>query len=864
VTWRGTVIIVLTLLFPLTNSIFFYIQLTCTEYESEGASLDQQNLVVEKVKHYLSSGFYENIGQIQNDDVLFYGSFSWGIIGFQQDSIRLQLDSENDVIILSFEGSNSVVPIGANKINQKTTHIKTNGRPVTGINRFSSIVYENLWHGIELVYIGTETGLKYEAHIQPGANPGIIRINSSGQDNLEINSTSILIRKGTMELVDEGLFAYQGEEIVDVEFRETGSDSFGFSVGHYDTSKELVIDPLIYSTLIGGSDFDEAYSVAVDANYYAYITGWTKSTNFPLANAFDTSFNGGDGNPGGDCFVLKLSPDGQSVVYSTFIGGARDDIGTSIAVDNAGNAYVTGQTKSIDFPIVNAYSSKYSGGQGDCFVFKLGTDGENLIYSSYVGGTGEDYSECIQIDNIGNAFVTGWTFSDDFPTVGAFDDSYDGTINFNSDCFVFKLSMNGDSLVYSTYIGGAGYEKGFSIAIDLVGNAYVTGYSDSPNFPKVNSFNDEYTGWDNCFLLKLNVSGNALIFSTQLTSHSTTVGKSIAMDSEHNVYVTGYLFDYVDSTGFTKADARHTVDYGEKVCIIFKVNSTGNGLLYYFLLGGSIHDEGTSIVIDAENNAYVTGFTKSPDFPTVNPFDESLGPPQDCFLSVLNAEGDNLTYSTFIGGSQWDSGSTLAIDNLGCVYIAGRPSLGFPTKNAYDTSSNGILDCFVLKIFVGTDSDADGIGDVYEPSFGTNPLKNDTDDDEIGDYEEIFVYFTDPCSNDTDIDGMPDGWEIRYGLNATTIDGDEDRDTDGLSNLEEYLYGTDPTNSDTDKDGFPDGWEIVNEYDPRDPSSPSNKEIVQDYGIWFVGIIVIGSMPPVMYYLKRKKPSIATGPGVNP
>ena len=860
---RGIVILLLILLFPLTKSIIFYIQLTSTENEFEWVGSDQQELIVDTAKNYLSSGFYENIGQIQNEDVLFYGIFSWGIVRFQQDSIHLRLDSENDIIILSFEDSSSVVPIGRSRINQKITHIRSNGFSENGINKFISIVYKNLWEGIDLEYIATEKELKYEFHIQPRVDPSIIRINISGHDDLEIDTASVCIRSGTMEIVDKELFAYQDDRNVDIWFRETGLDSFGFGIGHYDTSKELVIDPLIYSTLIGGSDFDECCSVAVDANYYVYITGWTKSINFPIDNAFDTSFNGGDGNPGGDCFVLKLSPDGQSVVYSTFIGGTRDDRGTSITVDNSGNAYVTGQTKSNDFPIVNGFDSSYAGGQGDCFVFKLNAEGENLTYSTYVGGVGEDCGECITVNLDGNAFVAGWTLSDDFPTVRALDSTYDGTIDFSSDCFVFKLSVSGEILEYSTYVGGSLGEKAFSIDIDSMGNAYVTGYSASGNFPQVNSINEGRNDWSSCFVFKLNATGNKLIYSTLISSsNSGCTGNSIVVDSENNTYVTGHAYANYGTIDFPQTTVINRTYYGDTACIVFKLNSTGNNLVYSVILGGSKGDRGKSIAIDIAGNAYVTGWTYSSEFPIVNPLYGFLNPPMDCFLSVLNDEGNDLIFSTFIGGTEWDMANGLAIDNLGYVYLVGRPSPGFPTKNAYDKSPNGIIDCFLLKAFVGNDTDQDWIGDSYELIIGTNPLKNDTDIDGIGDYEEIFVYYTDPCNNDTDFDGMPDGWEIEHGLNATLVDSDEDNDNDGLSNLKEYLHGTNPNERDTDQDGFPDAWEITNRYDPRDPSSPSDEEIVQDYGIWFVGILVIGTIPPVVYCMKRRKLSIDIGPGI--
>ncbi len=392
---------------------------------------------------------------------------------------------------------------------------------------------------------------------------------------------------------------------------------------------------LVYSTYIGGNKGERPEGIQIDFSGNAYVTGYTDSSNFPnTTGAFDTTCNGG---LTGDVFVLKLNPTGSALLYSTFIGGSSGEIGNGIQVDPSGNAYVAGYTSSSDFPnTTGAYDNTLNGYHSDVFILKLNPTGSDLIYSTYIGGQLSDYGYGIQIDSSGNAYVTGRTFSRDFPiTPGAYDITFKGTA---LNVFVLKLNPTGSALLYSTYIGGSEYDGAEAIQIDLNGNAYVIGNTDSSDFP--------------------NTTG--------------------AYDTTHNGD------DIYDSDVF-----------------VLKLNPTGSELLYSTYIGGNGSDHAEGIQVDSSGNAYVTGQTSSPDFPnTTNAYDMTYNGSTDVFVLVLNPTGSELLYSTFIGGDSFDRGYGIQIDSSCNAYVTGQSgSSDFPnTTGAYDTTLTSGSAVFVLKL----------------------------------------------------------------------------------------------------------------------------------------------------------------------
>jgi hypothetical protein len=374
---------------------------------------------------------------------------------------------------------------------------------------------------------------------------------------------------------------------------------------------------LVYSTYLGGSSTEQARGIAIDSAGNAYVTGFTGSTNFPTANAFQAAQGAGNSQ---DIFVAKLNASGTALVYSTYLGGdGALDFGEGIAVDSAGNAYVTGVTNSSNFPTANAIQAAHAGG-GDVFVTKFNAAGNALVYSTYLGGSDFEIAEHIAVDSSGGAYVTGDTRSTNYPTLSPIQAANAGGAN---DAFVSKVNAAGNALVYSTYLGGSASDQGESVAVDSGGNAYITGTTDSTNFPTANALQPANGGvgiTQDAFVTKLNASGSALIYSTYLGGSGGEVGHGIAVDSAGNAYVTG---GSGSNTSFPTANAIQCVRAGGADVFVTKINAAGNALAYSTYLGGSgdgtTIEIGRAIAVDSAGNAYVTGGTDSTNFPTVNP-----------------------------------------------------------------------------------------------------------------------------------------------------------------------------------------------------------------------------------------------------
>ena len=461
-----------------------------------------------------------------------------------------------------------------------------------------------------------------------------------------------------------------------------GHGRIGFDVGDYDATRPLVIDPsLVYSTYLGGSADDGGSGIAVDASGNAYVTGSTLSTNFPTKNPLQpnkgggtngnvfitklsadgqsliySTYLGGSGDDGGnsiavdssgnayvtggvfstdfptknpvqatfgggalgDAFVTKLSADGQSLVYSTYLGGSDGELGNGIAVDSSGNAYVTGYTESTNFPRKNPLQATFGGGSRDVFVTKFSADGQSLIYSTYLGGSGSDIGLGIAVDSSGSAYLIGTTDSQNFPTKNPFQANQSGSF----DAFVTKLSADGQSLVYSTYLGGSDAETGSGIAVDSSGNAYVTGETLSTNFPTKNPLQANISGSSDMFITKLSPNGQSLVYSTYLGGSGREFGFGIAVDSSSNAYVTGQT----TSTNFpTKNPFQPISGGGNFDAFVTKLSADGQSLIYSTYFGGSDGDSGVGIAVDSSRNAYVTGYTFSKNLPTLKPLQPSYG-----------------------------------------------------------------------------------------------------------------------------------------------------------------------------------------------------------------------------------------------
>ncbi|TFH08199.1 MAG: hypothetical protein E4H14_06885 [Candidatus Thorarchaeota archaeon] len=653
----------------------------------------------------------------------------------------------DSLLELEFPGSKQVIPLGEEPTGSTTNYFLGSDPTLwkAGLQDFALLRYSEIYPGIDLVYSASTGELKYEFIVAPHADPDAIRLSYPDADIIEVFDDQITISKDGALLIDTGLWAFQEDiSVVDVscDFLPLDINTMKFHVGYYDKSQELVVDPiLVYSTFLGSSGYEEANDIDVE-NGYAYVTGYTDSANFPKYNGYDLIHNGGY-----DCFVTKLTTTGKSIVYSTFLGGSGDDYGNSIAVEG-GCAYIAGYTQSSNYPTANAYDSTYNSNT-DCFVTKLAADGQSLVYSTYLGGTDVDYGFGIAVES-GYAYITGYTWSTNFPTINA----YDSVQNGGFDCFVTKLATTGLSLVYSTYIGGSLNDPGYSIAVEN-GSAYITGSTLSSNFPTINAYDSTYNGGQDCFVTKLATNGQSLIYSTYLGGSDADWARGIAVESGY-AYIAGYTWseDFPTENAYdsTFNDGFSDDDDG----FITKLGVNGQSLVYSTYLGGETVDQARDIVVD-RGCTYVTGYAWSTDFPIANEYNSTNNGGYDCFVSMFTPDGQSLSYSRFIGSLYEDCGRAIAFEN-DSVYITGyTDSPNFPTIGAFDSTHSGAgnRDCFVLKIVAG-DSDCDGISDWTEVAFGMDPFRIDSDNDNFLDEYEL-VYGSDPLDS-MSYPVMPQAW----------------------------------------------------------------------------------------------------------
>jgi predicted ester cyclase len=378
------------------------------------------------------------------------------------------------------------------------------------------------------------------------------------------------------------------------------------------------------------------------------------------------------------------------LVYSTFLGGGSRDISYGLAVDSEGAVYVTGYTLSSDFPVEDPFHDSYFG-NSDVFITKLAANGRELIFSTYLGGTNWDRGWDIAVDSEGAVYLTGYTGSMDFPLLDPFQNTLEGPV----DVFIAKLDSSGTKLIFSTYIGGSSLDYGQSIAVDSEGAAYLTGYTDSSDFPVKNPIQNKHAGWDDVFITKVDSTGNAIIYSTFLGGTCWEEGWAIAVDSEGAAYVTGFTY----SPNFPVRNPIQEYYTGSRDVFITKIDSSGSSLAYSTYLGGNSGEGGKGIAVDSEGAAYVTGWTHSVDFPTLNPVQENYSGWDDAFVTKIDSSGSSLAYSSYLGGTQSDNGQAIAVASNGVAYVAGFTlSADFPTLNPLQESPAGWVDVFLIKL----------------------------------------------------------------------------------------------------------------------------------------------------------------------
>ena len=638
-----------------------------------------------------------------------------------------EVKDDRDVSRLIFVKANrspEVIPIDVteHKVNYFKGNVTSNWR--TDIQTSRAVLYKELYSNIDLKVYGMEKQIEYDFVVKPGGQVSDIGFEYKDVEKTRIDKEGNLVIKTKFGEIKHakpvGSQVIGGERVeIKTAFKRKEDGAYGFQVKEYNKNYELIIDPsvLVYSTYLGGSDTDSARSLAVDSAGSIYVAGFTSSMNFPAKDPVQGSYGGGKD----DAFITRIDASGTALVYSTYLGGSGDEgrCETCIAVDPEGAVYVTGWTDSLDFPTKDPIQGNHAGSAGswDAFITKINSAGNEIIYSTYLGGSGIEQILGLAVDSEGAAYVAGYTGSADFPTKNPIQGSKAG----NYDVFVTKINASGTALVYSTYLGGSDVNGSYGVAVDSEGAAYVAGPTNSLDFPTKHPIQGINAGGYDSFITKINVSGTAIVYSTYLGGSGDDWCNGIAVDSGGVAYVTGWT----ESSDFPAKNPIQGSKAGSTDAFITKINSSGTALVYSTYLGGSDEDGGVGIALDSKRAVYVAGGTASADFPTKNPVQETHAGDGDIFLAKVDSSGSDLIYSSYLGGTGVDECEGIAVDSKGAAYVTGfTRSSDFPTRNPIQGSyAGGERDAFIAKLyfapFLASLTITAGSGGTTDPSPGT-------------------------------------------------------------------------------------------------------------------------------------------------
>lgn len=579
-----------------------------------------------------------------------------------------------------------------------------------GIPSYATIRYEELYEGIDVTFRDMSNILEYDLILAPGANLECVRIHCAGADSLRIDADGSLVASTRWgDITQRAPRSWQtgkdgSKHSIDSRFVLLDENTYGFRAEKGDSAAPTVIDPgITYSTYLGGARGEHSCGVAVDEKCGIYVTGDTLSVDYPTTiGSFDVTANGNV-----DVFVTRLNPNFSELVYSTFVGGAGSDYGHGVAVSGGGHspflhgagvAHVSGGTLSSNFPVSPNALDSTANGMSDAYMFGLSSDGSQLLYSTYIGGSGDDGAiggQSIALDPAGGIYVTGYTGSADFPTTASAQDS---SHNGQADTFVCRFTPDGTAMVYSTLCGGAGMDVGVVIDVDAAGLAYVGSTSTSINFPTTaGAYSTGLLGPSKGAVTKLSTDGSVLLFSSYTGGDDDAV-RGISVENGE-VYVAGYCL----SNNFpTSPGAAQTVAGSNGDGFVLKLNASGTAAIYATLLGGSMSDGINDVDTDENGQAYVSGWTDSLDFPVTAAIalDPSYNGYRDSFCARLSANGQVFDYSTYLGGSGYDVTYAIEAHDVATLYVVGGTSSSdFPTTaGVFDSTYNGDMDVFVTLL----------------------------------------------------------------------------------------------------------------------------------------------------------------------
>jgi len=593
--------------------------------------------------------FEDNHGQTQSQTrFLVRGPHA---VSLSANEATVSLCKCSQSLSLQFIGASSQAQaIGEEPLAERTNYfIGSNPKDFrTNIPHYARARFRQVYPGVDVVYYGDDAHLKYDIVVAPGADPNVVRIKYAGTEGIKVD------REGNL------VFDINGARIVQPK-------------------------PLVYQSNSEKRHYVTGSYVIKDKNQIGFRLG-----------SYDKR------SP------LVIDP---VLVFATYLGGGGVEEGAAVVADFEGNAYIVGTTDSLNFPTTAGVFRSTNAGGKDVFVTKLNPNGSGVVYSTYIGGSLDDYGYGIAIDAEGNVFVTGTTASANYPTTAGV---MQAVKSGGTDVFVTKLNATGSALLYSTFLGGTSNDEGFGIAVDSTGHASVTGVTASSNYMVSGAMQSTLAGPTDAFVTKLDTTAGAAIFSTYLGGSGTDIGFGIAVDAAtDSVIITGLT----DSTNFpTTQGAFRTIAAGNGDAFVVKLNNSGSALSYATLLGGNGIDAGLGIAVDANGNAYVNGLTDSLNFPTTVSSMQPInaGGESDAFITKLNATGTAILYSTYLGGNGGDTSAGIALGFGGKAVLSGTTtSTNFPvTGDAIQALLSGGRDAFVSRL------NQDGSGPVYSSFIG--------------------------------------------------------------------------------------------------------------------------------------------------